>query len=103
MTAIKLDECTLPQRRLILALRAAADAARIDRETLAVEGEGAGADRAASTDDPAAGFAGATNNQPTFAAKPARFRRMKRTDPAVSSAGSVEEVAGADGEPQQAD
>jgi hypothetical protein len=102
MRPIRLDECTLPQRRLILALRAAAEAALIDLERTPVDGEGSGAESVASPGNPATEFGGASTNQPPFAAKHAALRRLVETAPADCSAGTVMEVADESGEPQPA-
>ena len=102
MTAIRLEDCTPSQRRLILALRAAAEAARIDRETMPAEGEGAGADSITSTNDPAVGLGDAPTNQPPFAAKHATLRRAEETTPTSSSVGVVKEIVDDSGEPPRA-
>ena len=102
MTAIRLDDCTAPQRRLILALRAAAEAARVDRETMPAETEGAGADGITSSNDPAVGRGDARTNEPPFAAKHATLRRAVETAPTGSSVGAVEEIVDDGDEPPRA-
>lgn len=101
MKVIRLDDCTVPQRRLILALRAAAEAARVDREAMPAEGEGEGADGIASSNDPA-GTGDARTNEPPSAAKHATLRRAVETAPTGSSVGAVEEIVDDGDEPPRA-
>ena len=101
MTAIKFDECTLPQRRLILALTAAADAARMDRGTTPAEGEALEPTASRPRTTPPGGSGVTPPTQRPFAAKPAALRRVGKTAPAGCNAGAVKEVADGPGEPQR--
>jgi hypothetical protein len=101
--AIRLDECTLPQRRLILALTAAADATRLDRGTTPAEGEALAPTASRPRTTPPGGSGVTPPTQRPLAVKAAALRRVVETAPAGCSAGAVMEVADAPGEPRHQD